>query len=334
MIDDVVSDLGDAPNSQSEEVIFENITLRPKSLADYVGQVQAKKQLEVAMQAAKIRGSALDHVLLHGPPGLGKTTLANIIAEEMGLSIRITSGPALEKQGDLAALLTSLGNGDILFIDEIHRLKKNLEEILYSAMEDGVLDVIVGNGPTSRSIRIDLPSFTLVGATTLAHKIAAPLRDRFGLILALDYYTLSDLQSIVTRSSKILAVTLNTEAVDLIAHCCRKTPRIANRILKQVSDFALVHKVDTVDISVVNQVLRMAEIDERGLQKMDRRYLQALCQQFSGGPVGLQTLAASLDVDSMMLAEVIEPYLLKIGFLQRTNRGRIVTSSGRDYILS
>lgn len=319
---------------KSDSVNSSNTKLRPVDFSDYVGQDKAKKQLKLAIESAKIREDSLDHVLLYGPPGLGKTTLAMILAKEMNVSLRTTSGPALEKQGDLAAILTSLQEGEVLFIDEIHRLKKNLEEVLYSAMEDRFLDVIVGTGPTARSIKLDLPKFTLVGATTLVHKLAAPLRDRFGLVLALDFYNIDELKLIIKRSASLMSLSIKEEALELIAHCCRQTPRIANRILKQVRDYVLVNNHDDVDLDTVTVVLKMIEIDEKGLQRLDRQYLDALVTKFTGGPVGLKTLAAALNTDQYLLAEVVEPFLLKIGFLQRTSRGRIVTPSGKNYILA
>ena len=307
-------------------------SLRPKTLREYIGQEKAKGNLEVFIQAAKMRGEPLDHVLLHGPPGLGKTTLSGIIANEMGVNIRITSGPAIEKPGDLAALLTNLNPGDILFIDEIHRLNRVVEEILYPAMEDFAIDIIVGKGPSANSIRLDLPKFTLVGATTRAGQLSAPLRDRFGVNLRLELYTPEELARIVTRSAAILGMPIDPEGAMEIASRSRGTPRIANRFLRRVRDFAEVMGDGTITREAADLALRRLEVDRLGLDNIDRRMLTAIIQNYSGGPVGLETLAATIGEEAVTLEDVYEPYLMQLGFLTRTPRGRCVTTLAYDHL--
>ena len=300
-------------------------SLRPRTLAEYIGQDKAKENLSIYIEAAKMRGENLDHVLLYGPPGLGKTTLSTIIANEMNVNIRVTSGPAIEKQGDLAALLTNLSENDILFIDEIHRLNRSVEEVLYPAMEDFALDIIIGKGPSARSIRIDLPKFTLVGATTRAGQLTAPLRDRFGVILRLELYTVEQLTEIVTRSAGILGIECEAEGAVEIARRSRGTPRIANRLLKRVRDFAQVKYDGYITEEVADYALDLLDVDRLGLDHVDRNLLTTMIEKFQGGPVGLDTLAAAIGEDAGTVEDVYEPYLLKNGFLQRTPRGRVVT---------
>ncbi len=307
-------------------------SLRPKTLREYIGQEKAKDNLAVFIQAARKREEALDHVLLHGPPGLGKTTLAGIIAQEMGAGIRITSGPAIEKPGDLAALLTNLNEGDILFVDEIHRLNRSVEEILYPAMEDYALDIIVGKGPSANSIRLDLPKFTLIGATTRAGQLSAPLRDRFGVTLRLELYTPEELARIITRSAGILSVDIVPEGAFEIARRSRGTPRIANRMLRRVRDFAQVKADGVITKEVADQALCALEIDYLGLDPVDRRMLGAIIDNYNGGPVGLETLAATIGEEAVTLEDVYEPYLMQLGFLTRTPRGRCVTQKAYQHL--
>lgn len=307
-------------------------SLRPKTLSEYIGQEKAKQNLAVYIEAAKGRGEPLDHVLLYGPPGLGKTTLAGIIANEMNVSIRITSGPAIEKPGDLAALLTNLTENDILFIDEIHRLSRAVEEVLYPAMEDNALDIIIGKGPSARSIRIDLPRFTLVGATTRAGQLTGPLRDRFGVILRLEIYTPEQLGLIVKRSAGILGIPCDEDGARELAKRSRGTPRIANRLLKRLRDFAQVLGDGTINAKLAAEALNRLEIDELGLDNIDRLILETMIKNYAGGPVGLDTLAAAIGEESVTIEDVYEPYLMQLGFLTRTPRGRCVTLPGYRHL--
>lgn len=300
-------------------------SLRPRTLAEYIGQDKAKENLSIYIEAAKMRGENLDHVLLYGPPGLGKTTLSTIIANEMNVNIRVTSGPAIEKQGDLAALLTNLSENDILFIDEIHRLNRSVEEVLYPAMEDFALDIIIGKGPSARSIRVNLAHFTLVGATTRAGQLTAPLRDRFGVILKLELYEPEDLQKIILRSAGILGVPCEPDGALELAKRSRGTPRIANRLLRRVRDFADILGTGVITRDIVRTALERQEIDELGLDNVDRRMLRAIIENYNGGPVGLDTLAALLGEEAVTIEDVYEPYLMQLGFLNRTPRGRCVT---------
>lgn len=309
----------------SEEDIRNDDTLRPKFLTDYIGQKKTKEMMKVYIEAAKGREEPLDHVLLYGPPGLGKTTLAGIIANEMGVHIKITSGPAIEKPGDVAAILNNLKEGDVLFVDEIHRLNRQVEEVLYPAMEDFAIDVVIGKGATSKSIRLELPKFTLIGATTRAGMLSAPLRDRFGVVNRLEYYTLSELKTIIVRSAGVLGVKVDEDAALEMARRSRGTPRLANRLLKRVRDFAEVKYDGKVTKEVATEVLALLNIDSYGLDHIDREILTTMIEKFNGGPVGLETIAVSIGEDTATIEDVYEPYLIQSGFLARTQRGRIVT---------
>ncbi len=315
-----------------EEDAAIDLNLRPQTLDEYIGQEKAKENLSVYIQAAKTRKEALDHVLLHGPPGLGKTTLSCIIAKEMGVQIRITSGPAIEKPGDLAALLTGLSPHDVLFIDEIHRLPRSVEEVLYPAMEDYALDIMIGKGPSARSVRIDLPKFTLIGATTRAGQLSAPLRDRFGVILRLEMYTPTQLADIIQRSAAILGIACDRGGAMELAKRSRGTPRVANRFLKRVRDFAQVLGDGVITQEIASQALDRLEVDALGLDSLDRRMLQTIITSYGGGPVGVETLAAALGEEAVTLEDVYEPYLMQLGFLSRTPRGRCVTAAAYAHL--
>lgn len=320
-----------APEYSPEDRDVE-LSLRPRRLTEYIGQEKVKENLKIYIEAAKKRGESLDHVLLYGPPGLGKTTLAGIVANEMGVNLRVTSGPAIEKQGDLAALLTNLNEGDILFIDEIHRLNRSVEEVLYPAMEDNALDIIIGKGPSARSIRLDLPRFTLVGATTRAGQLSAPLRDRFGVILRLELYTAEELAMIVRRSADILGIGVDEQGALEVASRSRGTPRIANRLLKRARDFAQVIGDGTIDADNARIALDRMEIDRLGLDAIDRLLLTSMIRNYNGGPVGLETIAAAIGEEAVTIEDVYEPYLMQIGFLSRTPRGRVVTPAGYAHV--
>ena len=308
------------------------VTLRPQTFDEYVGQERLKRNLRLAIEAAKKRGEPIDHVLLYGPPGLGKTTMAGVIAHEMGAGLRVTSGPAIEKAGDLASILTNLGDGDILFIDEIHRLGRAVEEVLYSAMEDYKLDIIIGKGPAARSVRLDLPHFTVIGATTRTGSLAAPLRDRFGHIYRLEFYTPADISQIVRRSAAILATAIDKKAAELLSTRARLTPRIANRLLRRVRDYADVNGDGIIDMSIAQQALQLLEVDDLGLDPADRQLLSAMLRNYGDNPVGLTTIAALTGDETSTIEDFYEPYLLQIGFIERTPRGRRVTPRARKHL--
>lgn len=320
-----------AGNDDIQEQEFE-VTLRPRDFANYIGQERLKQNLQLAIAAAKKRGEPLDHVLLYGPPGLGKTTMATVIANEMGANIRVTSGPAVERAGDLASLLTNLQDGDILFIDEIHRLHRTVEEVLYSAMEDFKLDIMLGKGPSARSLRLDLPKFTIIGATTRTGSLAAPLRDRFGMIHRLEFYKPAEVQQIIERAAKILDVKIDKPAAEKLAHRARLTPRIANRLLKRVRDYADVNGDGIIDHHISEQALNLLEVDDLGLDPADRMLLSAIIDNFSGGPVGVETLAALTAEERGTIEDFYEPYLMQIGLLERTPRGRKVTPKAYTHL--
>lgn len=315
-----------------EEIEESDISLRPNSLSEYVGQSDLKGNLKVFIEAAKTRNESLDHLLFYGPPGLGKTTLAHIIAHEMGSNIKVTAGPSIERSGDLAALLTSLEPGDVLFIDEIHRLPKTIEEILYPAMEDYVIDLIVGKDSTSRSVRLDLPPFTLVGATTRAGDLTAPLRDRFGIVSKLNFYSFEEIEQIVRRTSIVMDTPIEEEAIVEIAKRSRGTPRIANRLFRRVRDFALVLNDNVIDLEIAKYGLDKLKVDSLGLDEVDVRYLRGIIERFNGGPVGIEAIASSISEEVMTLEDVYEPYLLQLGFINRTPRGRVVTQKAYKHL--
>lgn len=316
-------------NFEEERVEF---TLRPQTLDEYIGQKTVTDNLKVFITATKLRGEPLDHVLFYGPPGLGKTTLANIIAKELGVDIRITSGPSIEKAGDLAAILTNLNDNDVLFIDEIHRLNRSVEEVLYSAMEDFALDIIIGKGPAARSIRLDLSKFTLVGATTRAGSLSAPLRDRFGVISKFEIYTVEELKTIIMKSANILGITIDDESLEEMAKRSRGTPRVANRILKRVRDFSQVEGQNNINMSITQKALEALGVDNLGLEFLDREILKTIIQRFKGGPVGIDTIAASIGEERITIEDVYEPYLIQVGLLHRTPKGRVVSEMAYNHL--
>lgn len=318
-------------SSEPEEIIIDN-TLRPRKWSEFLGQKKVKRNLEILIAAAKKRDEPVDHILLYGPPGIGKTTLANVIAYEMGVSIRTTSGPAIERAGDLASILTNLAPGDILFIDEIHRLNKLIEEVLYPAMEEFKLDIIIGKGPSAQTLRLDLPKFTLIGATTKIASLSSPLRDRFGVIERLSFYSEEEIGCIIKRSASILKVKINPCAVAELAKRTRRTPRIANRLLKRVRDFAVVEREGEIDLETTQGALKLLEIDELGLDEVDREILMAIALKFGGGPVGLEALASASREDKDTIEDVYEPYLMQIGFIDRTPRGRVLTKRAYEHL--
>ncbi|MDP3900460.1 MAG: Holliday junction branch migration DNA helicase RuvB [bacterium] len=320
-----------SPVEKGNDILLDQ-TLRPKTLADYIGQEKIKENLRIFMQAAKGRGEPIEHVLLYGAPGLGKTTLAHVISNEMSVNCRVTSGPAIEKAGDLAAILSNLSEGDILFIDEIHRLSKVIEEILYPAMEDYALDIIIGKGPSARTLRIDLPKFTIIGATTKMSMLSAPLRDRFGSVYHLDFYEINDIERIINRSSNILNIELASDACGHIARRSRRTPRIANRLLKRVRDYAEVKGDGKITPSISQQALDMLAVDQLGLDQIDRKIMETIIEKFGGGPAGLNSIAAATGEEMATIEDVYEPYLLQLGFIERTPRGRVVTDLGKEHL--
>jgi holliday junction DNA helicase RuvB len=329
MIERIINTSG--PVADTQEIELE-VTLRPRDFKNYIGQTRLKQNLQLAITAAKKRGEPLDHVLLHGPPGLGKTTMANVIAHEMGANIRVTSGPAIERSGDLASLLTNLQDGDILFIDEIHRLNRSVEEVLYSAMEDFKLDIMLGKGPSARSLRLDLPQFTIIGATTRTGSLAAPLRDRFGMIHRLEFYQPNEIQQIIERAAKILNVSIEKLAAEQLALRARLTPRIANRLLRRVRDYADVNGDGIIDSAINQQALDLLEVDNLGLDPADRMLLGAIIDNYSGGPVGVETLAAMTAEERATIEDFYEPYLMQIGLLERTSRGRKATPKAYQHL--